>query len=439
MTQRQLQRRVGCRKLDGMWVALLVGAAIFLFAGRAMAAEVRGGDDADRFHLPAGEVINDDLYVGAGEILIDGIVEGDLVAAGGYIEVNGEVTGDVILAGGGVVINGSVGDDARIAAGGVTITGSIGDDLFVAGGGPFWPGGPVVPIRIGARTIAPGVQLATSATVGGDAYLVGGRGVLNGAVSGDLFGGMGSLAFGGNVRGDARLYAERVTVGDSARVAGELRYGSGQPLAVPAGVAATVEQDDAMRTTVATPTVSPFARVWGWLWRTVLMLIGFALLTWVVWQLAPETVRGASNAIAARPVEAGLYGVVAAALTLPVVAALVLIGTIFWGLVGSLASSSFLMGLVGLLWILSPLVTGHWVGRQLGERGYIAGELSAFLAGVLAIVVAARLLSVIPCVGVLAAGLIYLVSFALTLGGIILARRGSRTATPPLLAPETGG
>jgi uncharacterized membrane protein len=61
------------------------------------------------------------------------------------------------------------------------------------------------------------------------------------------------------------------------------------------------------------------------------------------------------------------------------------------------------------------------------------------LAGVLAIVVAARLLSVIPCVGVLAAGLIYLVSFALTLGGIILARRGRRAVTPSLLAAETGG
>ena len=57
---------------------------------------MRSGEGANGvFRLPAGEIVQDDLYVTGGEIYIDGNVEGDLVAFGGYIEVNGNVTGDV--------------------------------------------------------------------------------------------------------------------------------------------------------------------------------------------------------------------------------------------------------------------------------------------------------------------------------------------------------
>src|SRR5690606_24713078 len=97
-------------------LALALSAVMaVLFAGTALAAEVASADEV--YILPRGEVIEDDLYVGAGEILIEGTVEGDLVATGGYIEVSGVVMGDVIAAGGGIVISGAVQDDARVAGG----------------------------------------------------------------------------------------------------------------------------------------------------------------------------------------------------------------------------------------------------------------------------------------------------------------------------------
>ena len=114
-----------------VWLPLVIALALLGVGAPLLGAEVRGGTgEQDIYHLPASEVVHDDLYVGAAEVIIDGVVEGDLVAAGGYIEVNGEVTGDVILAGGGVVINGKVGDDARVAGAGVTVAGAIGDDLL---------------------------------------------------------------------------------------------------------------------------------------------------------------------------------------------------------------------------------------------------------------------------------------------------------------------
>lgn len=409
------------------WIALFLWTGAVAAVGlwitpTVWAAEVRG--DTDLFRLPAGEVINDDLYVGAGEIFIDGTVEGDLVAAGGYIEVNGEVTGDVILAGGGLVINGRVGDDARLAGGGITVAGAIGDDLFIAGGGPGWPGVPAFPLRIGERTIAQGVRVASSAAVDGDVYVVGGQGVLDGAIGGDLFAGMGTIALGGTVGGDARLDADRVEVQPNSKVAGTLRYDSDDPATIPNGVAATVIEDDPVDEDEAQAEQPNVAwQVIGWLWRTFLIVLGFTLLAWLIWQLAPGLVRRAESGVRARPVEAMLYGLLIAAFFLPLLAAFVALAWIFWGWAAALATGFGLLGVMGLLWILSPLFSGYWLGQRLAARNIVDGDLATFLVGVLTIVLVARLLMLIPFVGFLVAGLIYLLSFALTVGGWLAARQ----------------
>lgn len=115
------------------WIAvLLIGLLAVISTGPATAAEIAGGET---YRLPAGEVVEDDLYVGASEIYIDGTIEGDLIAAGGYIEINGTVTSDALVAGAGIKLNGEVQDDVRAAGAGVNISGTIGDDLVAAAGG----------------------------------------------------------------------------------------------------------------------------------------------------------------------------------------------------------------------------------------------------------------------------------------------------------------
>ncbi len=410
-----------CQKWS--WLVLGITLMVALWGGAVQAAEVRGPDaPGNVFRLPADEVLNDDLYVGAAEIFIDGIVEGDLVAAGGYIEVNGEVTGDVIIGGGGIVINGRVGDDARLAGGGITIAGTVGDDLFIAGGGSSWPGVPAIPFSVNGRAIAQGIQLASSATVGGDAYIVGGQGRFNGQINGELNSSMGSIHLTGRVGEDATLSAGRVEVTDGARVAGTLRYRSSEPTTVPAIVAPTIVAEE-LATPAETVRVNPLWAVLGWLWRTLLLLLGFGLLAWLIWRLAPGLLQTASEQARLQPGTAGLYGVVAAALILPLLLAITLAVAIFWGIGGAVAVTAFTFGALGLLWMLSPLIIGYWLGRFLRERGYIQSDLLALIAGTLIVVLVARLLAPIPCVGALGAGVIYLVSFVLMLGGWILTRR----------------
>lgn len=409
------------------WLMLGVTLMVALWAGTVQAAEVRGPNTpGDIFRLSAEEVLNEDLYVGAGEIFIDGIIEGDLVAAGGYIEVNGEVAGDVIIAGGGIVINGRVGDDARLAGGGITIAGTISDDLFVAGGGTGWPGFPTIPFSVNGRMITQGIQLASSSTVGGDAYIVGGQGRFNGQINGELFSGMGTIQLNGRVGEDADLNAGQIEVTEGARVGGTLRYSSGESTTIPATVASTIIAEDSPAQQDV-PRPNPIWAVLSWLWRTLLILLGFALLAWLIWRLAPGLLQPASEQVRLQPGTAGLYGVIATALIVPILLALSVAVAIFWGIGGAVATAAFTLGALSLLWMLSPLFIGYWLSRFLQERGYIQNSLLALIAGTLAVVLLTRLLTPIPCVGALVAGLIYLISFVLMLGGWILTRRQPAT------------
>ncbi|MCX6044610.1 MAG: hypothetical protein NT075_05810 [Chloroflexi bacterium] len=417
-------------KQRAWWLLLATGVALCCLTGRAVAADIRGGDDV--FRLGPDEVVNDDLYVAAREIYIDGTVNGDLIAVGGYIEVNGVVTGDAMLAGGGVNLNGVVQDDARIAGGGVVVSGQIGDDLVVAGGGSTFTGVPSFPIRIGQHTIAQGVQLTGNATVGGDAYLVGGQGDIAGSVKNDLFAAMGAIIFGGKIDGNAELKGQDITIRNTGKVGGVLRYDSRDPVTVPPEVAQNVQA-----VTPPTPPKAPPAPplpIWPlltWLWRTLLILIGLALLAWIWVRVAPNLLRSTTSAIETKPVEAGLYGVLAAALIVPIIAALVILTMLFGGVFPGILVLFFLFSGILLLWFFSPLLTGLWLGRKLvanagSYSSRLSGTLATLLTGALAIVLVARLIGTIPFVGLLVAALIYLLSFALALGGMIVSRRQPR-------------
>ncbi|MFN8487181.1 MAG: hypothetical protein U0350_06275 [Caldilineaceae bacterium] len=405
------------------WISVVTIICLFGAIRVVNAADVEGGSDV--FRLGPDEVINDDLYVTAREIQIDGTVNGDLVAAGGYVEINGVVTGDAMVAAGGINLNGVVQESARLAGGGVVVAGKVGHDLMVAGGGGSGLSTmPNFSFRIGQRTIQQGVQVTGNASIGHDAYLVGGQGNVAGAIKHNLVAYMGGLVLAGNVAGDAHLNAQNLAVRDTSKIGGALHYRSQAPVVIPAGVAKTVENTPPTTTQTATAQPNPVWSILAWLWRTVLLLLGLGLLAWVWLHLAPHVLVTTTKALEAKPIEAGLYGILAAAVIIPVSAALVGLAFLFGGVFSGIVLLLFLIGAVLLLWLLSPLLTGLWVGQKLvAFTGRWTNELGALLIGALSIVLVARLISVIPCVGPVVAGLIYLLSFALALGGLIVSRR----------------
>lgn len=409
---------------------LLAGLILVMFSATALAAEVAGGDT---YVLPRGQVVNDDLYVSGGEVTIDGTVEGDLVVAGGYVEINGVVMGDLIAAGGAIIVAGSIQDDVRAAGAAVVVSGSVGDDLMASAGGGF-PGMAMIPLEFAGRSVPLGLQITPSATVGGDAYVGGGDVTVAGAIGGDLNLGASVARFSGRVAGDAGLYANSLQVADTARVQGELRYATGSEAPVPEGVAATATREPWEPAEVAPADQRNVVwDVFGWLLRTALIIVGLALVGWLLWAFARPQVERQTDVIDARPAEAGLYGILVAVAVVPVSAALVFLAVLFWGwFPGGVVMFAFVFGLFALLWLFSPVVVGLWIGRKLtAAMGTMQGDLPSLLVGVVAIVLVGRVLQLVPCLGDLAYRAIYLASFALAVGSWLLARRrGSARPVP---------
>ena len=225
---------------------------------------------------------------------------------------------------------------------------------------------------------------------------------------------------------DAQIYAEQFTTSDSAVIAGQLTYSAPERVSGVDTVAGDVQYEEPV-----TPDTSPniVVSVLGWLLRTLGILIGFALLGWLLLRFAPNSLTRPADVIDAEPVAAGLYGLAGAALLIfiPIVSAiLVFVVWLLWGWFWGVIVFVFLFGALALLWMFSPIVTGLWLGRRIVRQSeQSAGLLMAMLVGVLMIVVLGR----VPILG----WLVYLLSFIFALGGLMRLAQG--TPEPAESAP----
>ena len=283
-------------------VFTLLVLMVLTFATPALAFEGREGNGVI---IGADEVIDDDLYVGANEFVLDGTVKGDLIVGGSSITINGTVEGDLWAAGQAIIINGVVMDDARIAGAGL----QLGDNA-----------------QIGGDLLAAGASLETRAgsTVGRDLLVGAGQALLAGNVDRDVLAGASALELRGNFGRDVKAYVDQtaetanepspniymqrsiplalpsvapgLTIAKSAKIAGNLEYSSTYDLTFPSGVVGgkvtRVEPKVSEGKVYVPPT--PLQRTGEWalkLLRTVVTLVLFGLL--LGW-LAPMFLKATS-------------------------------------------------------------------------------------------------------------------------------------------------
>lgn len=411
-------------KIANRWLVLTL--VVFLAVAVSSAALSAELADDETYMVAQGEVVDDDLYVGANEIYINGIVKGDLIAGAQYIEVGptGVIEGDLWAASSSVVIAGAVLDDLRVAGGGVEISGLVGDDAFLTGaGGPY-----DFSFDTGFPSVEQGIRI--SGEIGGDLFAFAGGANISGAIGGDFFGGLGVLDFAGAVGGDASIQAGEFNVDDGARIGGELKYTATEPLELPFGFARDIrfeasEPDEDVGGSI----VGAFIR---WILRTAAIVLGVGIIGWLLFRIRPNTLLRPAAAIRANPLATGVYGLIAAALLIfiPIASVILVIFTAaFWGVLPAVAMFVFLVASSALVWFFSPLLTGYWLGEAIGRRlGGDRAPILLLLLGTLLIVVLGR----IPILG----WIVYLLSFLLALGGLL--RSGASTADTRPAETATG-
>lgn len=185
---------------------------IFLLVPTAQARVISADENAV---VAAGEIIDDDLYIAAGNVTVEGTVNGDVYAAGGFVNVKGTINGDVLAAGGMLTISGIVTQDVRAAGGNITLSdGEVGDSVSIFGGN---------------------LMIDENSSVGGGLVIGGGSAMINGSVARGIVGGVGSLTVNGSVGKDIQVGAGQLILDSNADIDGKVTYTSEQEASIAEG------------------------------------------------------------------------------------------------------------------------------------------------------------------------------------------------------------
>jgi cytoskeletal protein CcmA (bactofilin family) len=418
---------------------LLSGTLLALLAlSIAIPASAFDGRSGDTITIAAGETVDDDLYVTANTVVVDGTIKGDLIALGQTITVNGTVEGDVMAAGQAVIINGTVMDDVRIAGSALFVgeNAKIGGDVISAGGSLELRKGS----SLGRDVVFAGGQALFAGDIVRNVDFAGGglelRGTIGGSVKAEVGnpdesnGGASPAFFMPQTGISMPVVKTGLTIDPAAKIGGSLNYTSTKQLSIPAGVVSgkitraepTAEQRELAKQPTATERV-----VNGTLdiLRRIVTLILFGLL--LVW-LLPAVIRTGSERIKTAPLPSFGWGIVAFAAfflaLMVVVIATILGGVIFGSLtLGSLSGTIIWLGIFALFalilgFVLAASFVAQVVVSALGGQ-LILARFSPSLSEhkvwplVLGVVIFA-LLSAIPILG----GLVRLIVVLLGLGAL---------------------
>ena len=352
------------------------------------------GREGDKVVIAADEVINDDLYVGAQEFVLDGTVKGDVIVGGSIITINGTVEGDLWAAGQVVIINGTVMDDARIAGAGL----QLGDHA-----------------QVGGDLLAAGASLETKAgsSVGRDLLVGSGQTLLAGDVKRDVLAGTGALELRGTVGRDVKAYVDQtadtangpspniymqqnipltlpsvapgLTVADGAKIAGNLKYSSTYDLTFPnnsvGGQITRVEPKVSQGQVYVPPTPLQKTGKWALDWlRTTLTLVLFGLL--LGW-LAPAFLNISSGKVKSQTWPSLGWGAIAWAAFFFAILLIVIVmiaGGIIFGVLtlGGISGTIIVLGILSMFALivtfvlttayLSKIVVGTALGKWIFSK-----------------------------------------------------------------------
>ncbi len=368
----------------------VLGLLALAIAAPARAFESREGDT---IVIEKGEVVEDDLYVFAATVVLDGTIKGDLVAFGQTITVNGVVEGDLLAAGQAVVIDGQVMDDARIAGAALKVGSGavIGDDLVAAGAS---------------------LETQQGSQVGGDLVVGSAQALLAGDVAGDVTAGTAALELRGGFGGDVNAYVDMtadsqsmppmsmymtnspiaipsvpggLTVAEGAKIAGDLEYTGTIDAKIPSSavggkVTRTMPEIEPGRVVVP-PT--PAQKVGTWALDMLRLAVTLILLGLFLGWLFPKFMKALPENVRAKPWASLGWGAVTYAVfffaLLVILLAMILggwifgaftldglAGTVVW--VGIVTLFAMLVGFVLATSYLSKIVVGDMFGKWLFTR-----------------------------------------------------------------------
>ena len=314
---------------------------------------------------------------GLADDVAEASIGGNELRAGGHVEFNEEARRNAFVSGGDVTVRGVVGRNLYAAGGDVRLQGVVDGDARVAGGN---------------------LGIEPEARIAGDAMLAGGNIAVDGSIGGDLTAFGDHIELNGIIDGDVRLAGGKLRLGPEARIGGRVTYRSGDDLIVDPGaqVAAGVRQSADER---AWRRFAHGATVVG----GVTLSFGVLLLGALMILVMPRFTREAAESIRRLPWQT--IGIGCAVLVgVPLLCAMLIIT-----LVG-IPLAVLLAFFYGALLVLGYLVGAVFLGDFVLGRIDAAKLDSAWwrVLFLLLAIVAIAVVNVVPVVGPLTCGVLFL-------------------------------
>lgn len=364
-----MSQAVNGRKL--LVLAGLLLLAMLFIVSPAWPLETRSGDQVV---IESDEVIEDDLYVTANELIVDGTIRGDLIALGNSITVDGTVEGDLAAAGQTVEIGGTLEDDARIAGRTLLLAegASVADDLVAAAFSLENEPDSVV----GGTVLYAGYQTLLAGTVDEDVSVTANGLTVSGEIGGNLDADVdgedaGPPPFVFTPQADIPAVEPGLTLTGSAQIGGDVTYESSTAAQIDPGAQIEGEVFATERPVEEEPTLAD--AVLDNLRSFVSLLLVGLLLVW----LAPRSIRRVADTVRTRPLPSLGWGVLAYVVFI-VLAIIVLLATILLAIIFGLLTLGGLVPLIIALGALIVMALGlvFWISTS-----YLAQIVVSFLVG----------------------------------------------------------
>jgi cytoskeletal protein CcmA (bactofilin family) len=384
---------------DQLKLVLVALASVLLVMGMlpatALAADTRQGQTVT---VGPNEVVNDDLYVAANTVEIQGTINGNLIAFGSTIDVSGTVTRDMMASGGTITIPGEVQGSVRVAGAQVTVSGKIAGDLVAAAGT---------------------LNVNKEATIGRDVLASASNARFAGSIARNVQIAGGNVAFSGPVGGNVTAWDTNLKLDSGAAIQGNLNYNSSNNASIAGGAAVTGTTNHTFPSNVPNLGVS----ILGW-FQT---LVGFFVLGVLLVLIAPRFNAKAVEAYKTSPWSRLGIGL-AVLLGVPIVALFVFVLGL---IVGGWWLSLFLLGIYWLALSLGFVIVSEMIGRFTLERLSQAKvhPIPTLLLGLVMLLV----VSVVPWVGWIGC----LLAVIYGLGVVVMALPWTRPPAQPAPAMVT--
>jgi len=384
----------------GLVLLPLVLMIVLFAATPALAADLRSGDSVI---ISSGDVIDDDLYIAANQITINGVVNGDVLSIGNKITINGVINGDIIAIGANINIGGEITGSVRVGGDSVTITGDIGGDLITA---------------------VDDIVVNDSAIIGRDLVFAGRIIDIDAPINEEITGWGSRVTIGDIVGGDVEIGVERLTIASTADIEGDLIYYSDEQATIEAGakIGGTTTHEPS-KYKVSDYWIFRNFQIWGaFIAFFMTLIVGIAVIL-----IAPRRAKAVAAAIKAKPLLSLGWGTLLLIATpIAIVILCVTIIGIPLGIIGAIV--------YGLAIFLSQVAFGLFIGywiigytRNVDSRGML---VLAFLLGFVLL----TLVKLIPFVG----PFIWLVTSIFGIGAMVMSHKTIRSdeASEVVLADE---